>query len=77
MKRVLGTAAVLALAASVAVSGQARKIERTSWGDPDLQGNWTSEGEFSVPFERPAQLGDRVPRRQLRDVQHAVDGPRR
>ena len=33
---------------------------RTSWGDPDLQGEWTSEGEFGVPFERPAQFGTRA-----------------
>ena len=32
---------------------------RTSWGDPDLQGEWTSEGEFGVPFERPAEFGTR------------------
>ena len=30
-----------------------------SWGDPDLQGEWTSEGEFGVPFERPAEFGAR------------------
>jgi hypothetical protein len=33
--------------------------ERTAWGDPDLQGEWTSEGEYGVPFERPAQFGTR------------------
>jgi hypothetical protein len=32
---------------------------RTSWGDPDFQGEWTSEGEYGVPFERPAQYGTR------------------
>ena len=32
---------------------------RTPWGDPDLQGEWTSEGEYGVPFERPAQFGTR------------------
>src|SRR6478736_10181642 len=32
---------------------------RTSWGDPDLHGEWTSEGEYGVPFERPAQFGTR------------------
>ena len=32
---------------------------RTLWGDPDLQGEWTSEGEYGVPFERPAQYGTR------------------
>jgi hypothetical protein len=33
--------------------------ERTAWGDPDLQGEWTSEGEYGVPFERPAGFGTR------------------
>ena len=33
--------------------------QRTAWGDPDLQGEWTSEGEYGVPFERPAQFGTR------------------
>jgi hypothetical protein len=32
---------------------------RTPWGDPELQGEWTSEGEYGVPFERPAQFGTR------------------
>jgi len=32
---------------------------RTPWGDPDLQGTWTAEAELSVPFERPAQYGER------------------
>jgi hypothetical protein len=41
---------------------------RTSWGDPDLQGEWTSEGEFGVPFERPAQYGTR---RFLNDEEYA------
>jgi hypothetical protein len=34
-------------------------LERTPWGDPDLQGEWTSEGEYGVPFERPPQFGTR------------------
>src|SRR5215471_17309616 len=33
---------------------------RTAWGDPDLHGEWTSEGEYGVPFERPAQFGTRA-----------------
>jgi hypothetical protein len=32
---------------------------RTPWGDPDLQGTWSSEAELSVPFERPRELGTR------------------
>jgi hypothetical protein len=33
--------------------------QRTAWGDPNLQGQWTSEGAYGVPFERPAQYGNR------------------
>jgi hypothetical protein len=33
---------------------------RTLWGEPDLQGEWTSEGEYGVPLERPAQFGTRA-----------------
>ena len=33
---------------------------RTPWGDPDYQGDWTSEGEYGVPLERPAQFGTRA-----------------
>jgi hypothetical protein len=32
---------------------------KTPWGDPDLQGTWTSDDTWGVPFERPAQFGDR------------------
>ncbi len=33
---------------------------KTSWGDPDLQGTWTSDDLRDVPFERPAQFGTRA-----------------
>ena len=62
-------ASALALAASAHVLAQSRAAgtpagdrgwtARTLWGDPDLQGEWTSEGEYGVPFERPAQFGTR------------------
>ena len=32
---------------------------RTPWGDPDLQGIWPSTDLVGVPFERPAQFGNR------------------
>ena len=32
----------------------------TSWGDPDLQGVWTTDWERSVPFERSTDFGDRT-----------------
>ena len=40
------------------VSAQ-NKVPRTPWGDPDLQGTWSSESELATPFERPAQYGTR------------------
>ncbi|HEX5048860.1 MAG TPA: hypothetical protein VFX89_17230 [Gammaproteobacteria bacterium] len=33
--------------------------QRTPWGDPNLQGQWTTEHEYGVPFERPTQFGTR------------------
>jgi hypothetical protein len=62
------TASLLAIVASAhliaqrtpgAQTTEATWLERTPWGDPDLQGEWTSEGEYGVPFERPPQFGTR------------------
>ena len=33
---------------------------RTNWGDPDLQGIWTSGPMIDVPFERPPEIGTRA-----------------
>ena len=41
-------------------TGAAVWNQRTPWGDPDLQGEWTSEGEYAVPLERPVQFGTRA-----------------
>jgi hypothetical protein len=41
------------------VSTDRSTLLRTPWGTADLQGTWTSEGELGVPFERPAQFGER------------------
>jgi hypothetical protein len=30
---------------------------RTPWGDPDLQGTWTTDDYIGVPIERPVDLG--------------------
>jgi hypothetical protein len=32
----------------------------TSWGDPDLEGVWTSDNNFAVPLERPAAVADKA-----------------
>jgi hypothetical protein len=32
---------------------------KTAWGDPDLQGVWTSDDSIGVPFERPRKYSNR------------------
>ena len=44
---------------ATSAAGDRPALPRTPWGTVDLQGTWTSEGELSVPFERPAQFGER------------------
>jgi hypothetical protein len=50
-------AQVPAPAISKTISGTAKdapqRFPRTPWGDPDLQGVWSSDDEAGVPFERP------------------------
>ena len=33
---------------------------RTSWGDPDLQGVWSSDDTSGIPMQRPANLGNEL-----------------
>src|SRR5262245_6575140 len=42
---------------------------RTPWGDPDLQGTFTSDNSIGVPFERPRELGTRA---ELNDAEYAA-----
>jgi hypothetical protein len=54
--------ALVVLVATIAV-GQTSKsaaVPKTPWGDPDLQGPWTSDDTWGVPFERPANFGTRA-----------------
>ncbi len=56
------------------ISGQTKPEKKwtppkTSWGDPDLQGVWTSDDFYGVPFERPAQYGNR---NMLTDEEYAA-----
>jgi hypothetical protein len=53
-----GAAMVVVTTASLA--GQARKILRTPWGDPDLQGNYTNLYEDGTPLERPDEFAGRT-----------------
>jgi hypothetical protein len=61
---------MLALAAAAAVAPLAAQAPaakadkpwsppKTPWGDPDIQGTWTSDDTWGVPMERPSQYGDR------------------
>src|SRR4029450_8111454 len=42
---------------------------RTAWGDPDLQGTYTSDNSIGVPFERPPQFAGRT---TLNDEEYAA-----
>jgi hypothetical protein len=35
-------------------------VPRTPWGDPDLQGVWSSDDTSGIPRERPKNLGNRL-----------------
>jgi hypothetical protein len=55
------SACIVAFATGVAAQDASRSpwTHRTSWGDPNLQGEWTTEGEYGVPLERPTEYGTR------------------
>jgi len=57
----IGIAAVCTIA-TAAESGRAAPDwtpPKTAWGEPDLQGVWTSDDSMGVPFERPKRYGNR------------------
>src|SRR5438876_4208276 len=54
----IGAVAAIGLAAVVSAQVTSR-APRTAWGDPDISGLFTTDDELGVPFERPAQFGDR------------------
>ena len=64
VRAALAATIVLAAAAGAAAQGAAAAdawtTPLTPWGDPDLQGVWTTDWERSVPVERPAGFGQRA-----------------
>src|SRR5436190_11518150 len=59
---------LVVLAASVLVAQQLSRSApvaaswsqpRMPWGDPDLEGVWTSDNNFSIPLERPAAFANK------------------
>jgi len=55
----LGIVALCAIAAATAAAANNWMPPKTAWGDPDLQGAWTSDDSIGVPFERPRRYGTR------------------
>jgi hypothetical protein len=49
----------LAATASLALLLAPYRAPRTSWGDPDLQGNYTNKYEYGAPLERPDEFAGR------------------
>jgi hypothetical protein len=46
--------------AQTASAAEAWTPSKTPWGDPDLQGIYTSDDFIDTPLERPARFGDRL-----------------
>jgi hypothetical protein len=51
---------------------------KTPWGDPDLQGTWTSDDCIGTPMNRPAKFGDRLyyTEEELKDRAGAIEKQR-
>ena len=52
--------AALGQAANPAPAAKSWTQPKTPWGDPDLQGTWTSDDCIGTPLNRPANLGDKL-----------------
>ncbi|HZI80486.1 MAG TPA: hypothetical protein VFD69_13285 [Vicinamibacterales bacterium] len=54
-------AAALAVVVALTTGAAAQRWTppRMPWGDPDLEGVWTSDNNFSIPLERPAAVADK------------------
>ena len=58
---VAGVAGAIAWLGPVPQAGaQGWTPPRTPWGDPDIQGIFTTDDELGVPFERPEEFGERT-----------------
>src|SRR6476660_1804462 len=49
-----------AQAAPKAAVAKAWTAPKTPWGDPDLQGTWTSDDCIGTPMSRPVNLGEKL-----------------
>src|SRR6185503_7013523 len=51
--------AVIVCAMTAVTAAQRWTPPRMPWGDPDLEGVWTSDNNFSIPLERPTAVADK------------------
>jgi len=58
MLRVAAAFAIISAMVAAAIAQQWAP-PRMPWGDPDLEGVWTSDNNFSIPLERPAAVADK------------------
>src|SRR5262245_16783933 len=49
-------------------SAQTPSMPKMPWGDPDLEGTYTTDNSIGIPFERPIQFGTRT---ELNDEEYA------
>jgi hypothetical protein len=50
----------LVVIAALSVPVAAQSGPRTPWGDPDIQGTWTTDDTIGVPIQRPPALGNKL-----------------
>jgi hypothetical protein len=55
-----GTAPPLVITAFGELTAPPYAARRTSWGDPDLKGVWSSDDTAGIPLSRPEQFGNRL-----------------
>jgi hypothetical protein len=53
---------------AAATNGKSWTTPKTPWGDPDLQGTWTTDSAFGIPLQRPDQFAGRA---ELNDEEFA------
>jgi hypothetical protein len=41
-------------------ASKAKETPRTPWGDPDLQGSWSTDSAYAIPMQRPPQFAGRA-----------------
>ena len=65
--RLLAFTAIVSLTVAPALAQNTAKPwaqTKTPWGNPDLQGTWTSDDYISVPLQRAADAGTRLTRNE-------------